>query len=225
MARGHHEPEHEREGYAWADPPALPVPIETERLVIRPLTIEDAPGMHGAVDASRDHLLPWLAWARETHRDLAESTQFVVTQAIRGERPLTRDGITMGVFDRADGDLVGATGLHDLRRDTASCETGYWLRHDRCGEGLMTETMRHWISALLRPQHARGFGLARVRITCSAANTRSTGIPERLGLRREVRQLEDLFIKGVGVTDRLGWGVLAHEWDCQAHAIRPGGSA
>jgi len=223
VTRCHNEPEHADQGLAWTDPPALPGPIESERVVVRALTLEDAGPMHEAVRTSREHLLPWLSWAAETHRDPEESAQFVATQAVRARRALTRDGITMGVFDRSDGELIGATGLHDLRRDTASCETGYWLRRDRWGRGLMTEALRVWISGLLRPQNQGGFGLARVRIYCSAANERSTGIPERLGLRAEVYQPKDYFVPGVGVTDRIGWGVLAEEWDGEAHAIKPGG--
>jgi len=225
VTRCHNEPEHPSEGLAWVDPASFPSPIGSDRVVVRPLELGDARALFELVNASRGHLLPWLSWAHEAHRDLNATMHFVATQAMNAEKPLTRDGIGVVVVERATRGLLGMTGLHDLRRDSASCEIGYWLRHDRWGEGLMTEAVRAWISALLRPQDRGGFGLARIRIYCSASNERSVRIPERLGLRAEVHQPRDCFVRGVGLTDRLGWGVLADEWDWESGRIRPGASA
>ena len=64
-------------------------------------------------------------------------------------------------------------------------------------------------------------GLRHVRIYCSAANAPSRRVIEKLGVRQEVHQREDFFVPGVGVTDRLGWGVMTEEWDCRRHEPKP----
>jgi RimJ/RimL family protein N-acetyltransferase len=81
--------------------------------------------------------------------------------------------------------------------------------------------MRHFISWLLRPRDAGGLGLRRVRLTCSAANVASRGVLEKLGIPLEATLRREEHVPGVGITDRLGWGVLAEEWDTNAHRTRP----
>jgi len=208
------------EGLAWSAPDPVPVPIETPRLVLRPYDPADAEALHRVVDGCRGSLLPWLPWAKEDHRDPDRSLQFIMNNRIHLRDPATLGHVVLGVFDRASGELLGGHGVHDIRRDTASCETGYWLAPHARGKGLITEATAHVLSWCLRPRAERGLGLERVRIYCSSANAASSRVPERLGLTPEVRQRQDYYVQGVGLTDRLGWGVLADEWDGAAHAMR-----
>lgn len=219
MTRCHNEPEHPESGFAWTDPDAFPAPIQTPRLVVRPYTLDDTQPLFDTINATRDSLLPWLPWARTEHTSLAATTKFVADQTLRATKPLTNDGIVLGIFDRSTHTLLGGTGLHDLRRDTASCEIGYWMRHDQRNQGLTTEAVAHWISAIFTPQPQGGLGLNRVRVFCSADNTASTRVPEKLNLPNELHQRADYFVPHHAVTDRLGWGVLASEWDTVNHRM------
>ncbi len=219
--------EHEKvdEGLAWRPPSSLTVRVETPRLVIRSRTLEDGPALFEAINASRDRLLPWMPWARTDHFDLASTTEYLAGRISTAQDPSqligegAQRGFDVGIFER-EGACVGGTGFNDVRPSTASAETGYWIRGDCHGRGYCTEAMRHWISWLLRPQDAGGLGLQRLRIYCSSANKASQRIPQKLGLRQEVMQRADYYVPDVGVTDRLGWGVLADEWDCDRHAMR-----
>lgn len=220
MLRGMTRCASEREtglGLAWRMPETASIRIETPRVVIRSLELGDAPAMFEAVEASRSTLLPWMAWARDQHRDLAETTHFVTKQILALRSPAEFTMVTLGIFEREGGRFLGATGVHDVRRDTASAETGYWVRTEARGRGIATEATRHLLSWALRPQGEGGLGLARVRIYCSALNTASRRVIEKLGVRLEVEQRADYFVPDVGVTDRLGWGVLATEWDTRSH--------
>lgn len=226
MTRCASETERPDEGLAWRPPRRLATRVETPRLVIRGYELDDAPAVFEAINASREHLLPWLPWV-DDHRELAGTVRYIASQMVIASDPSTlsgdgsRMGLGVGIFEREGGAFVGGTGFNDVRPSTASAETGYWIRADRAGRGYCTEAMRHWLSWLLGAQEAGGLGLARVRIYCSSANAASRRIPEKLGLRQEVHQRADVHTPGVGVTDRLGWGVLRDEWDCARHAMRP----
>ena len=53
----------------------------------------------------------------------------------------------------------------------------------------------------------------------SASNTASVGVPEKIGLRREVDQKGEIWVDGIGWDGWLVWGVLAEEWDCGKHEL------
>jgi len=219
VTRCANEPEFPRQGFAWTPPRPIRVRIETPRLIVRGYVLEDAALAFEAINASRAELTPWMLWAIDQHHHPAESTKFVSEQILAMRSPDNANAIGVGIFER-DGTFVGGTGFHDLRRDTACAETGYWIRSDRHGRGYCTEAMRHWISFCLRPQPSGGLGLNRLRIFCSAENTGSIRVCERLGIRRELHQRADYFVPTVGVTDRLGFGVVADEWNCDEHTPR-----
>ncbi len=212
MTRCASESDRPGEGLAWAEPSPLVLTTLSERLEIRPYRTEDVDAVFEAVEASRESLLPWMPWARVTGDRKAATMAYVATQITNSTGPLKPEGVGVGVFERDTGRFAGATGLHDLRRATASAEVGYWIRTDRQQRGLCTEATRAWITHLLTPQDAGGLGLNRVRIYCSSENLASQQIPRKLGLRQEVHQRADDHVPGHGVTDRLGWGVLASEW-------------
>lgn len=207
-----------RPGLGWRAPEPVVCRLETPRLLVRAYTLDDAPAMLDVVQGSLHHLLPWMAWA-PGHTSLAFSTKYVADQMLAQTAGEKFNAIGVGIFEKDTGDFVGGTGVHDVRSDTASCETGYWVRHDRVGRGYATEACRHVISWALSPQDSGGLGLRRVRIYCSGANTPSSRIPARLGLRQEVHQREDYYVDGHGPTDRLGWGVMADEWDTDHHRL------
>jgi RimJ/RimL family protein N-acetyltransferase len=208
-------------GIGWTPPSPFTVRIETPRLVIRHYELGDAERMFEAVASSREHLLPWMPWAKDSHTDVAASSHYITTQLMALRDPAGFRGVGVGIFDRASGRFLGGTGVHGVHRDTAGAETGYWIRADAVGRGLATESTAHVLSWAFRPQPSGGLGLRRVAIYCSAQNPRSARVPEKLGLRMEVRQRQDYFVPGAGCTDRLGWGVLADEWDCELHRVKP----
>ncbi len=208
------------DGLGWTAPDPLPLSFESERLILRAYTPEDAAEMQRVISESRAHLTPWLSWCRTGHLDVESSLAEIMQWRMEFRKPMTLNRIVLGVYLKETGELVGGSGIHDIRRDTASCETGYWMSPKHVRKGYTLEACRRTISWALESQDKGGMGLARVRIYTSDKNEPSAKLIEKLGIAAEVRQRNDYFVEGVGVTTRLGWGVLTSEWDCDRHCAR-----
>ena len=211
------------QGLGWTPPAPLTCNLESDRLIIRSYSLGDAQELFDTIERSREgHLLPWMPWAKDNHRTLESTTKYICEQNLAMANPATFNNVGTAIFCKESGRFLGGTGVHDIRRDTASCETGYWIRRDAVGNGYAREACARTLSWALAAKAAGGLGLLRVRIYCSAENVHSTNLIEKLGITAEVRQRKDYYIETIGATDRLGWGVMADEWDCENHcAINP----
>ena len=148
----------------------------TERLVLRCWEPRDAPALKEAVDASLDHLRPWMPWALAEPQSLDEKVALLRT--FRGRFDLGQDYV-LGIFSRDESEVVGGSGFHTRVGDEAF-EIGYWIRASRAGEGLGTEAT----AALTRV----GFevcGVDRIEIRVEPQNERSAAIPRKLGYEEE----------------------------------------
>jgi RimJ/RimL family protein N-acetyltransferase len=164
-----------------------PYRIETERLVIRCWEPRDAPLLKEAVDASIDHLRPWMPWAHREPQSVAEKVQLL--RRFRGLFDLG-DEFVYGIFSADERAVVGGTGLHRRVGDDAF-EIGYWIHVDRAGRGLATEST----AALTRVGFAL-CGADRIEIRAEPRNAASRRVPQKLGyteegtLRRRVESVE-----------------------------------
>ncbi|MBL4809348.1 MAG: GNAT family N-acetyltransferase [Phycisphaerales bacterium] len=211
-------------GLAWTAPNPLDCQLQTDRLIIRAYRLDDAEEVYNAINESREnHLLPWMPWAKDNHRTLESTTKYICEQMLALANPDTFKEVGTAIFDKQTNRFLGGSGIHDIRTDTASCETGYWIRKDATGNGYATEACARTISWALSPQSPQapqannGLGLHRVRIYCSGANAPSVKTVEKLNIKKEVHQRKDYCIQTLGPTDRLGWGVMHNEWDCKNH--------
>lgn len=149
--------------------------IETERLVIRCYEPADAAALRAAVGESREHLLPWMDWARDEPAPLAEVVARI--RRFRAQYDLGVD-LGMGVFE-PDGALVGGTGFHP-RIGPGAAEIGYWVHVDRAGSGYATE-----VAAALTRVGLTAHGYRKLEIRAVAENVASARIPRRLGYRHD----------------------------------------
>ncbi len=162
--------------------------IVTERLVIRCWNPTDAAALKEAIDASLDHLRPWMPWAHAEPQTLEEKVTLL--RRFRGNFDLGEDFI-YGIFAADESRVLGGTGLH-TRPGPHAREIGYWIRADAEGRGYVTEA----VAALTRV----GFeleGLERIVIRVDPENTRSVAVPSRVGyvheatLRGRIRDAAD----------------------------------
>jgi RimJ/RimL family protein N-acetyltransferase len=166
---------------------APPYRIVTERLVVRCWEPQDAPLLKEAIDASLEHLRPWMPWAAHEPQTLEEKVELL--RGFRGKFDLGEDYV-YGIFDAGETEVVGGTGLHRRVGDEAF-EIGYWVRASRAGEGLATEA-----AAALTRVAFEVSGVDRVEIRTDPVNERSRRVPEKLGfveeatLRRRLREPE-----------------------------------
>jgi RimJ/RimL family protein N-acetyltransferase len=155
-----------------------PYRIETDGLVIRCYEPEDAPLLKEAVDASIEHLLPWMPWARYEPQHLDQKVELL--RMFRGQ--FDRDeNFTYGIFDADESRQLGGSGLHP-RGGPESIEIGYWIRVDALRQGIATE-----VTAVLTRAAIEQCAYQRVDIQVDPENEVSLRIPRRLGFTEEGR--------------------------------------
>ncbi|HEU4405801.1 MAG TPA: GNAT family protein [Polyangiaceae bacterium] len=149
--------------------------IHTARLVVRCWAPADAPLLKRAVDASLDHLRPWLDWALE--HPVGLGAYVARLRQDRANFDLDRD-YAYGIFDPAEREVIGGIGSH-TRLGEGVREIGYWVAAAHEGRGLITEA----VAALTRVAFFAD-GVRRVEIHCEPRNERSCAVARRLGYER-----------------------------------------
>jgi RimJ/RimL family protein N-acetyltransferase len=157
----------------------LPTEIHTERLLLRPPRAGDgaqlAPALAESLAALR-RFLGSLSWvASEQTLDSAE-TFCRNSQA----KFISRKDLPFLLFDKATGDVVGATGLHRTVWETPKAEVGYWGRTSRAGNGMITEA----VTAIANYgfEHLQ---LARLELITDEENAESRRVAERCNFTLE----------------------------------------
>jgi RimJ/RimL family protein N-acetyltransferase len=154
----------------------IPQTFETDRLIIRALRPGDGKAINEAVIETFDNLHPWMPWAKQ-RPTLEESEEYARRSCAKFA---AREELGLLLIHKADGSLVGASGLHHPNWDIPKLDIGYWCRKRFEGHGYITEA----VLGILR----FGFetvGARRIQIVCDSLNERSQRVAERCGLRRE----------------------------------------
>jgi len=151
----------------------------TERLVARCWDPDDAPKLKEAVDASLDHLRPWMPWARDEPQTLEQKVQLL--RVFRGQFD-RGENFVYGLFSADESEVVGGSGLHPRAGDDISLEIGYWIRASATGKGYATEA-----TAALARVGLELCGADRIEIRVDPANERSAAVPRKLGFVEEAR--------------------------------------
>jgi RimJ/RimL family protein N-acetyltransferase len=153
-----------------------PYRIETPRTVIRCYDPMDAQALQAAINASVEHLRPWLPWAHAEPEELETKMQRLRT--FRGKFDLDQEYV-FAIFSPDEERLIGGTGLHP-RVGPDALEIGYWIHVDEAGKGYATE-----VSAALTRVAFEVCDVLRVEIRCDPANAASAAVPRRLGFVHE----------------------------------------
>lgn len=179
-----------RRSYAVKAQPTL----QTERLVLRPFHLEDAPivqRLAGDMDIARN-----TATIPHPYED-GVAERWIGTHRERFEKG---ESAVFAVTLRPDGQLVGAIGL-EINQESVRAELGYWIGKPFWGLGYCTEGAR----AVLRYAF-EDLGLHRVFAVHFKRNPASGRVMQKLGMRHEgsMRQhfrkwgpFEDLEILGI----------------------------
>lgn len=109
-----------------------PPNLETERLVLRPFQISDAPGVKELAGAHEIYR-PTLAIPHPYEDGMAET--WIASHALRFQGG---EGVDLAVTLKADGLLIGAIGLSANPKHQRA-ELGYWIGVPYWGNGYCTE--------------------------------------------------------------------------------------
>jgi RimJ/RimL family protein N-acetyltransferase len=180
----------------------LPASIETERLLLRPPQAGDGALLFPAVAESLPELrrflasLPWVA----VEQTLGSTEIYCRTAQ---SNFIARKDLPFLIFERATGQLVGATGLHRMVWATPSAEVGYWGRTSRARNGFITEAVTAVTNFAFAHLHT-----ARVELLTDYENTEARRLAERClfkleGILHNERQAPDGTLRNTCIYARL----------------------
>jgi ribosomal-protein-alanine N-acetyltransferase len=183
------------DGGAFAEFPTL----ETDRLLLRKITRDDAPAVFDyASDPQVPLYMPWLP-----HQSLAETYAYlaqVIDHYAQGEPG------PWGIVHKGDARLIGACGYSNWRREHRRAEIGYVLHRGYWGHGYMTEAVR----AIVDFGFAR-MGLNRVEARCEVPNVGSARVMEKVGMTFEGILREQVYEKD-RYRDMKIYALLRRDW-------------
>lgn len=151
----------------------VPAEIDAGPVVLRRWSVDDVAVQMAAVNASLEHLRPWMPWAATaaTEQSSGEYLRDSVASFDAGTR------FDFSIRDRVTDEVVGSCGLM-ARIGPGALEIGYWVAASRAGTGIGTAAAR----ALVRTAR-RMDGVRRLEIHCDEGNLPSAAIPRKLGFR------------------------------------------
>jgi len=185
---------------------AAPEERRTPWFVMRSYHPGDGARLHEAVQASVDHLSPWLTWA--SRDQTLEDAENLVRRS-RGRYLLAED-FTLGVFSPDGKRLLGGTGFHlkDGGLACRSAEIGMFIRQDEAGKGLgsrlLVELLRWGFSE---------WPWRRLAWRCDASNVASRRCAEKAGLSYEGTLREHMLSPRSPVSDTVCYAALRDEWN------------
>lgn len=185
---------------------AVPWPVATERLTIRPGTLAD-------IEVTwQFRRLPevgqWLTSASGDRADYAE--KFADPERLSRTLVIELDGVVIGDLYLVVQDAWSQSEVTDRARGVQA-ELGWVLAPSYAGHGYATEA----VGELLRICFEE-LGLRRVIAQCFADNDASWRLMERLGMRREEYAVRDSLHRSGEWLDGMSYALLADEW----HAAR-----
>jgi RimJ/RimL family protein N-acetyltransferase len=181
---------------------AVAWPLRTERLVIRPATMDDLEPtwrFRRLEDVGR-----WITGyprALEEYRSRFEEPSRLATTLVVEHA----DGVVGDLMLRIEDAWSQAEVADDARGVQA--ELGWTLDPAYRGRGLATEAVGALVALCFEQ-----LGLRRVVAQCFADNTESWRLMERLGMRREAHLVQESLHRDGRWLDCYGYALLAHEW-------------
>jgi RimJ/RimL family protein N-acetyltransferase len=157
-------------------PYPLPLPRETERLILRTPLPTDAAAIQEALEESFADLQIWMDWA--TTLQSIDDTKVIIER--HQANYMSAEDFTVSAFLKDSGKFVLNAGLHPRNWRVPKFEIGYWCRTSMQGKGYVTEVVRELTSAAFLDMAAK-----RVEIRCDSRNQRSRRVAERAGYRLE----------------------------------------
>lgn len=160
--------------------------IETERLIIRPLILDDAKTYHQAELRSIDAMAPYWSWVNQ-NKTLSDIEDFLqdVEKVHEQDNP---SAMYFGLFDKENNQFLGCIWYAGINWFVPRFEIAYWQDLNACGHGYMTEAVLALTYVTIKLYHAK-----RVEIKTFVNNPKSYKIAERLNYKQESR-LENYFI-------------------------------
>lgn len=160
--------------------------IETERLILRRMTIDDAQDMFDNW-ASDDDITMYMTW--QTHQSLETSKEYISFVLNNYNNPDYYEWI---IEYKESGKAVGSIGCINVNKNMESVEAGYCLSKKYWNKGIMSEALKSVIEYLFKEAEVN-----RIESFHLPPNTASGKVMQKCGMKFEG-------IKRQGVKDNKG---------------------
>jgi RimJ/RimL family protein N-acetyltransferase len=186
------------------------LPIETERLLLRPFAPDDLEALYAY--QSRSDVARYLYWEARSIDEVRTSLGLKIAST-----RLTAEGdaLSLAVVLTTTGEMIGDFILMNLSEEHRSAEIGFIIHPDDHGRGYATEAGRAVLGVAFED-----YGLHRVIGRTEARNAASARVLQKLGMRQEAHLVENEFVKGEWQSE-LGFAILDREWH---GSVRRGGA-
>ncbi len=179
-----------------------PVRIETERLILRPTSMDDAEQMFSNW-ASDPEVTKYLYW--QPHADIEVTRGILAEWDQKNAQP---DYSHWGLEIKATGQLIGAGGsVSAINERHRSAEIGYCLSRAHWGRGYMTEAVSEMIRHLFL-----AVGLNRIAAYHDPENIGSGRVMQKCGMMYEGTQRQARFSETRGFYDLMCYAILKEDY-------------
>jgi RimJ/RimL family protein N-acetyltransferase len=174
--------------------------IETPRLLMKPLQLQDTQGMYAY--RSDPGVTRYQSWQPVKE----EEVKAFILKYGNGSINVVDSWCQMGVYRKATQELIGDVGMHFLPPNAQQVELGFTIspRHQR--QGYAAEAVDALLSYLFGSLNKH-----RIMASVDPRNTASIALLEKIGMRKNAHHIQ-------GVWTPEGWGddmiytVLREEW-------------
>jgi RimJ/RimL family protein N-acetyltransferase len=174
--------------------------LETERLLIRPLTIADK---NEIFEYRRDkEINKYQGWIPEKIEDVDE---FIAKISEKINIPNT--WFQFVIIEKETQKIVGDLGIHFFDAENKQIEIGCTLNKNFQNKGFATESLERVIDYLFRDLNKH-----RIITSIDPDNKKSIQLVERIGFRKEAHFIESLLIDGKWVDDLI-YALIEKDWD------------
>lgn len=178
------------------------LPLRTKRLLLRPLTANDAPPL---LEIFSDPVV-MRYWSTLPWTEMAQAEAMIARDASGHQ---TGEHLRLGIELAATGQLIGTCTLFGINTESRRAELGYGLRASAWGQGYMAEAL----PALVH-YGFESLNLNRIEADIDPRNLASQRSLERLGFTKE-GTLRERWIVGDEVSDTAFYGLLRRDWAAQ----------
>jgi len=183
-------------------------PIETARLLLRPLEPGDADALHAY--QSRPDVCRYIPYEPRSRAEIA--ARLIDPEKTRAVLDAPGQALDLAIVLRSTGGVIGDVLLFWHSAEHRSGEVGYVVHPDHAGQGYATEAAAKMLELAFDD-----LGLRRVIGRIDQRNVASAAVLRRLGMRQEAVLVENELFKGEWSTE-VDYAILDREW----RALREG---
>ena len=176
------------------------VELETERLLLRRFTLDDAQDMYRNLcsDARVNKFLTW-----ELHRSVDDTKELMRSFVERYESP---SRYCWAIVSKETNEVVGTIAAPTVKELTKTVEVTYAIAQDQWGKGITAEALKAVIAFLFDK-----VGVNRIEAGHDANNPNSGKVMEKVGMKKE-GVLRQAGRNNQGVFDLVMYSILREEF-------------